>query len=141
MHVRTFVLILVLISFTLVDTDCPTIYSLNSNGQSLEYCSDLGLPSIPKGTSDSKNLYKSTDNAFSSCCFLHYTLNGQQGTSCLSLTVEEVEDRNIAYSRLRNAYEGATGIITCEEDNKPNGVNYLNLNLLFYLLLMILLNN
>ena len=46
----------------------------NSNDQNLEYCSDLGLPSVPKGDGDSKNLYESTDNEFSSCCFLKYTL-------------------------------------------------------------------
>ena len=35
-------------------------------------------------------------------------------------------------------YSEATGTITCEEDNKSNGVNYLNFNL--YLVLFILLN-
>ena len=74
---------------------------------------------------------------------MKYTLsNGQQGTSCLSLTEEEVENRNIAYSRLMKVYSEATGTITCEEDNKEdnksNGVNYLNFNL--YLVLFILLN-
>ncbi len=74
---------------------------------------------------------------------MKYTLsNGQQGTSCLSLTEEEVENRNIAYSRLMKVYSEVTGTITCEEDNKEdnksNGVIYLNFNL--YLVLFILLN-
>ena len=54
----------------------------------------------------------------------------------------KVENRNIAYSRLMKVYSEATGTITCEEDNKEdnksNGVNYLNFNL--YLVLFILLN-
>ena len=143
MNFRTCVILLILISSTLADTSCPTMYYPNQNDQNLEYCSDLGLPSVPKGDGDSKNLYESTDNEFSSCCFLKYSLsNGQQGTSCLSLTEEEVENRNIAYSRLMKVYSEATGTITCEEDNKEdnksNGVNYLDFNL--YLVLFILLN-
>ena len=78
MNFRTCVILLILISSTLADTLCPIIYSPNQNDQNLEYCSDLGLPSVPKGDGDSKNLYESTDNEFSSCCFLKYTLsNGQ----------------------------------------------------------------
>ena len=74
MNFRTCVILLILISSTLADTSCPTMYYPNSNDQNLEYCSVLGLPSVPKGDGDSKNLYESTDNEFSSCCFLKYTL-------------------------------------------------------------------
>ena len=56
MNFRICVILLILISSTLADTLCPIIYSPNQNDQNLEYCSDLGLPSVPKGDGDSKNL-------------------------------------------------------------------------------------
>ena len=132
MTIGTFAILSMLISFAFADTTCPTVYKLNKSDKDLDYCSDLTLPSIPT-TGD--GLYKSTDSFFFSCCFLEYESNGNKGTSCLSLTEEEVEERDKALRKLTTLYKGAKGTITCEEDEK-NGNNYLSFNLVIYLLLI-----
>ena len=132
MTIGTFAVLSMLISFAFADTTCPTVYTPNNSDKDLDYCSELTLPPIP--TDDPNNFYESTDS-FISCCFLEYELNGNKGTSCLSLTEEEVEEKDKALGKLITRYPGATGKITCEEDAR-NGNNYLSFNLVIYLLLI-----
>ena len=89
----------------------------------------------PPSSNDANNLY-TKDDVFTTCCFLQYTLGEINGKACISLTDEEVDDRDIVYAKLKKAYPEANGKIICEDDE--NSSSFIKSSLLFYILLTLI---
>ena len=73
------------------------------------------------------------------CCLLSFENNGDKGTSCLSISKEEYEDRNIALNKLKKmeGYENAKGEIICDGDKNKSTAFKIEKRLLGLLLFFI----
>ena len=131
---RLILLLLSILSIVYPQSFCPTLYRPDTDAKNLDSCKDIESFFSPSDV-DQKKLYAQGDE-FTSCCFMEYTVGGNSGKSCISLTDEEVADHSIAYNKLLNIYDGATGKITCEEDE--NNSSFIKSSLLFYILLTLI---
>ena len=131
---RLILLLLSILSIVYPQSICPTLYNPGSDAKNLDSCKDIESFSTPSDY-DPNKLYAQGDE-FTSCCFMEYTVGGNSGKSCVSLTDEEVADHSIAYKKLLNIHNGATGTIICEEDE--NNSSFIKSSLLFYILLTLI---
>ena len=130
---RLILLLVSILSMVCPDSYCPTLYDLKQY-DNLDACKALVNFYSPK-SNDPNNLY-TQDDEFTTCCFLEYTLGEINGKACLSLTDEEVDDRDIVYAKLKKAYPDANGKIICEDDE--NSSSFIKSSLLFYILLTLI---
>ena len=130
---RLILLLVSILSIVYPDNYCPTLYQLQ-HFNNLDACKALAK-FYPPSSNDANNL-QTKDDVFTSCCFLEYTLGETNGKSCLSLTDEEVDDRDIVYDKLLKAYPEARGKIICEDDE--NSSSFIKSSLLFYILLTLI---
>ena len=130
---RLILLLVSILSMVCPDNYCPTLYQLQ-HYNNLDACKALVNFYSPK-SNDPNNLY-TKDDEFTTCCFLEYTLGEINWKACLSLTDEEVDDRDIVYEKLLNFRPEARGKVICEEDE--NSSSFIKSSLLFYILLTLI---
>ena len=130
---RLILLLVSILSMVYPDSYCPTLYQLQ-HYDNLDACKALVNFYSPK-SNDPNNLY-TQDDEFTTCCFLEYTLGEINGKACLSLTDEEVDDRDLVYDKLKKAYPTVNGKIICEDDE--NSSSFIKSSLLFYILLTLI---
>ncbi len=130
---RLILLLVSILSMVYPDNYCPTLYQLQ-HFNNLDACKAL-VKFYPPKSNDANNL-QTKDDVFTSCYFLEYTLGEINGKACLSLTDEEVDDRDLVYAKLKNVYPEANGKIICEDDE--NSSSFIKSSLLFYILLTLI---
>ena len=130
---RLILLLVSILSMVCPDSYCPTLYDLKQY-EYLDACKALVNFYSPK-SNDPNNLY-TKDDEFTTCCFLEYTLGEINGKACLSLTDEEVDERDMVYEKLLNFRPEARGKVICEEDE--NSSSFIKSSLLFYILLTLI---
>ena len=130
---RLILLLVSILSMVCPDSYCPTLYDLKQY-DNLDACKALVNFYSPK-SNDPNNLY-TKDDEFTTCCFLEYTLGEINWKACLSLTDEEVDERDMVYEKLLNFRPEARGKVICEEDE--NSSSFIKSSLLFYILLTLI---
>ena len=130
---RVILLLVSFLSMVYPESYCPTLYDLE-HANNLDACKAIAK-FHPTSNYDPDNLY-TQDDVFTTCCLLEYTLEGINEKSCLSLTDEEVDDRDKVYKKLKKVYPEANGRIICEEDE--NSSSFIKSYLLFYILLTLI---
>ena len=116
-------LVLLFLSISLsISDDCLTLESQLTGGETVEKCEKLVVTS-----------------EYKKCCLLSYTYQGQSDKACFSITEEEIKDRNKAYKRLTDKFNGSTGTIKCVGDTEESGSNSAFIKLSLFSVLLILL--
>ena len=123
MSIRTLLLFISLFS-SIYSDNCPVYDGQLNDRDTKDSCKKMTLPS--KGN-------------YASCCLLTYEkveIEGESydGTTCLSLTEDEVKNTNLALTKLLEIYSTAEGNIDCklEENNSA----YLNISFLIYIIFL-----
>lgn len=115
-------LLILFLSISLSISDkCQTLEGPLIGGETVDKCDNLVVT-----------------EGFAKCCLLSYTYSGNSDKSCFAITEEEIQNRDKAYKRLIDRYNGATGTIICKGE-KESGNNAAFLKLSFFILLLILL--